>query len=381
MTLRICLIDDKWTKAEADVVCPEDAEIDVRAITDEEPEAFSTFDLILLDQNLGVTPALTTVFDGSGVASQMRALARKDKVSLPPLVILTSEPDLFEFEIPSVGPERPFGGSFIGREAHLAPTLDVEWLLLKPDFADEAAVDLTRGRISDLATSYRSAVTLAGTNGVSMTESAQFLGLDTTQPWGAAATVAIAASLPPISEDPANDDAPPRAPASLIRWLLHRALPYPGLFMSDLQVSARLGVSVDDLDLLVGADGPWAAALSTGRYTGPGATLLARRWWTSAVDFAALELFETLEGTGAASAFKSLAGVLIAPLGIDSPVVVSDERFVETAVAPLETAVQVRPPGWPVEAMLPWLTIETAASHPWLRYLVDPADAREVGLA
>lgn len=381
MPLRICLIDDKWTKAQTDVVCPEGAEIDVRGIDDETPEDFSNFDLVLLDQNLGIAPALKTVFDGSGVASQLRALARRDKISLPPLAILTSEPNLFEFEVPAVGPERPFGGSFIGREAHLAPTLDVEWLLLKPDFDDEAAVELTRQRIGDLAASYRSAVALAGADGVSMDESSRFLGLDAAQPWAAAAVNSIAASLPPISQEPGESGSPPRAPASLIRWLLHRALPYPGLFLSDLQLSSRLGVAVRDLDKLAAGATPWASALSAGRYAGPGSTLMARRWWTSAVDYAALELFEAAEDVGPTEALQKLAGVEVAPLGIDSPVVVSDESFVEIDIAPLEQAVQVRPPGWPIEAMLPWLAVKTADGHPWLRYLVDPADAREVGLA
>lgn len=380
--LRIWMIDDRWTLADVKEVCPLGAQIDLGTLDEDAPAvAFQDYHLILLDQDLNRAPSLARVFDGSGVAGQLRALARKGKLTLPPLVILTSEPDLFEFEVPAVGPERPFGGVFIGREAQLAPALDVEWLLLKPDFDDEDALATTRARIADLANSYVTAVELAGGNGVSFEESSSYLRFDAAQPWGKAAASAVEAALPPISQDPGDTAAAPRSPTSLVRWLLHRALPYPGLFVSDLQAAARLGVRPEAMEVLCGGDSTWSRSLAAGIYRGPGATLFSRRWWTAAIDLAALDLFDAVERTGDhAKAITELAGRAVELLDIPSPVVVYDQQFVETNIVALETAVQVRPPGWPIEAMLPWMSIETAAAHSWLRHLVDPADAAEAGL-
>ncbi|MEE1611869.1 hypothetical protein [Microvirga sp. CF3016] len=381
--MKVWVIDDKWTRDDAQKIMPDDTEFVVSNVNDD-PKIISgnsekAWDLILVDQNFQKDPELLSVFDGSGFVAQLHAVARKKNLKLPPIVIITQEPDLFANEVPAVGPNRPLNGGFIGREPQLAPVLDVEWLLAKPE-ADRDQEEVTKGQVYDLISSFKAASGIVGDNGISFNETIEFLRLPSGEQWNERAISDVRRALPPISHNPDRPDNPNRGPVSLIRWLLHSALPYPGLFVSDFYVSARLGIDRESLDKIVSnPQTEWARQLAQAAYSGPGQKLFSRRWWTAGLDLAALTVFE-LDRRDIQKSLSDLAGCTVSLIEVADPVVVWNEQLVESEIVEASAAVPVTPPGWPAECIKPWMLISEVKKHPWLGLMVDQADAAELGI-
>ncbi|RUZ79414.1 hypothetical protein EN943_07520, partial [Mesorhizobium sp. M7A.F.Ca.US.006.01.1.1] len=156
------MIDDQMTATEARTFVPQPHELAVSTHHDDDflDRLEESWNLILVDENFGEEPGSTpTVFDGSSLVGWLRAEARKSGRQLPCVAIFTTQPDLFQREVPAVGPARPLGGSFIDREAYLAPVLDVEWLFAKD--GDKAKIVK---RIAALAQAHEAARTALGSD-------------------------------------------------------------------------------------------------------------------------------------------------------------------------------------------------------------------------
>jgi len=162
-----------------------------------------------------------------------------------------------------------------------------------------------------------------------------------------------------------------------VRWLLQDTLPFPGAFLSDTYVAARLGVTVASLDRLVrDPAGQWSQDLKRCVYEGPAAALFGRRWWAAGIADASLGVrIAVRAGESAQSAIKALSGVEnVAMLGDKDPVAVVDRDLLEAGIAGAASCVQLRPRGWPPQSEEPWMRISDAASAPWFRHMVDPSD-------
>ncbi|RUZ72525.1 hypothetical protein EN943_30120 [Mesorhizobium sp. M7A.F.Ca.US.006.01.1.1] len=180
----------------------------------------------------------------------------------------------------------------------------------------------------------------------------------------------------PISEA-ANGGDTFRGPVSAVRWLLQETLPFPGAFLSDTHVAARLGVSVASLDRLVYHPAEqWSQELRRCVYEGPAAALFERRWWTAGIGDASLGIrLAVRAGETAQSAIKRLSGVdNVAMLAEKDPVAVVDRDLLDAGIAGAASCVQLRPRGWPPQSEEPWMRIADAASAPWFRHMVDPSD-------
>ena len=373
--MRVWVIDDKMTETEARTFVSQPHELAVSTHHDDDfsDRLEEAWDLILVDENFGEEPGSTPqVFDGSSLVGWLRAEARKSGRQLPCVAIFTTQPDLFQREVPAVGPARPLGGSFVDREAYLAPVLDVEWLFAK-DGDDKAKIVK---QITALAQAHEAARTSLGSNGASFEEFVSFLGLPEDATWRQAGLSSLERARLPISEAATGGDTF-RGPVSAVRWLLQDTLPFPGAFLSDTYVAARLGVTVASLDRLVrDPAGQWSQDLKRCVYEGPAAALFGRRWWAAGIADASLGVrIAVRAGESAQSAIKALSGVEnVAMLGDKDPVAVVDRDLLEAGIAGAASCVQLRPRGWPPQSEEPWMRISDAASAPWFRHMVDPSD-------
>lgn len=373
--MRVWVIDDKMTESEARTFVPQPHELAVSTHHDDDfsDRLKEEWDLILVDEDFGENPGSPPkVFDGSSLVGWLRAEARRSGRQLPCVAIFTTQPDLFHNEVPAVGPARPLGGSFVDLEAYLAPVLDVEWLFAKNGDDKGRIVK----QIAALAQAHEVARTALGSDGASFEEFVSFLSLPDDTAWRQAALSSLERARPPISETAAGGDTF-RGPVSAVRWLLQDTLPFPGAFLTDTHVAARLGVTVATLDRLVRDPvEPWSQDLKRCVYEGPAAELFGRRWWTAGIADASLAVkIAVRAGENAQSAIKTLSGVEnVAMLGEKDPVVVIDRNLLDAGIAGAASCVQLRPRGWPPQSEEPWMRIADAASTPWFRHMVDPSD-------
>jgi hypothetical protein len=379
--MRVWVIDDKMKETEARTFVPQPHELAVSTHHDDDfsDRLKEPWDLILVDENFDEEPGSTpTIFDGSSLVGWLRAEARKSGRQLPCVAIFTTQPDLFQREVPAVGPARPLGGSFVNREAYLAPVLDVEWLFAKEGH-DQAR---TVKRVAALAQAHETARMALGGNGASFEEFVAFLGLPEDVTWHQAALSSLERARLPISEAATGGDTF-RGPVSAVRWLLHDTLPFPGVFLSDTHVAARLGVTLPSLDRLVrDPDEEWSQQLKLCVYEGPASALFGRRWWAAGIADASLGIrIAVRAGSNPQSAIKTLSGIEnVAMLGDKDPVAVVDRDLLDAGIAGAANCVQLRPRGWPPQSEEPWMRIADAASEPWFRHMVDPSDQTLLGL-
>lgn len=160
---------------------------------------------------------------------------------------------------------------------------------------------------------------------------------------------------------------------ALVRWLLHRVLPYPCFLMDEQQLKVRL--RVDALNSPGAEDGPLIEALDGCLYTGALHEFLGRRWWRAGVEN---WVFEQTDGAaGDSLAVRDLAESYGATStsNLMRPVLVLDGDL-RTKDVPVEISkvVRIRPDDWPAYADAAYaLTIDVLDDED-LRRLVDPAD-------
>jgi len=330
--------------------------------------AVKSADLILLDHNLMVQQQISlNAIDGASFVGHLRSWARKQDVVMPPIAIFTSEDQAFAKEIPLVGPAVPLGGTFVGKEARLAPALDVDWLINKDD-------DDAQSHVEQLALACSRLRVVAGDNKCTLAEIEKFLELPQDVPWAELAREHVARARPPISEGAGFGSDVPRGVSPVLRWLLQRCIAYPGLLLSDLQTAAALGVSVETIAHLAANPGhsAWSKGLADAIYQGPAHGMFARRWWAAGVDYAGWKLRDALETEE--STFEKLSGAHDVPNYANQQIVLVDEDLLELELGDIETAVQLHPRGWPSEANEPWASIDLIKREPLLQAMLDPAD-------
>ncbi|UVC12657.1 hypothetical protein IHQ71_31320 (plasmid) [Rhizobium sp. TH2] len=332
-------------------------------------ELIQNSDVVLLDHNLQLPQEISLqATDGASFVGHLRSWARKNALAMPPIVIYTSEDEAFANEIPEVGPAIPLGGSFVGREAKLAPALDVEWLIRKDD-------DRVLDKIESITKACSLLRNIAENDKCSFAEIEAYLGLPSSSSWTKAAQEHLKRSRPPISEGIGSEV--PRGISPVFRWLLQRALPYSGLFLSDLQAAWTLGIPPAALEKIVKSDasGGWVKDLCACVFLGPASALFPRRWWAAGVEYAGWQLRSEQGSTQTlAATLQKLTGFNVEVYSDEETVVVVDEDLNEIGLCNIEGAVQLHPRGWPAEASEPWACIDLVKKEPLLRAMLDPAD-------
>ncbi|MDO9022841.1 MAG: hypothetical protein Q8S73_28730 [Deltaproteobacteria bacterium] len=101
--------------------------------------------------------------------------------------------------------------------------------------------------------------------------------------WRDAATREIRRCRPPIHEFAEHTQG-----IGVVRWALHKILPYPTFLIDEAHLAARLRVSLQSLRSVAESD-EFAALFGAARYTGQLASFLGRRWWRAGVEHAIFE--------------------------------------------------------------------------------------------
>jgi CheY-like chemotaxis protein len=326
------------------------------ALQEAEREAF---DLILMDEELWPSQLPPHAVDGVSLVASLRSWARKRDVNLPGVVILTNQVRAFRNDIPAIGAWRPISDTFVNHEALIGRTLDVEWLLTKQD-------PKLSEKVRDLADSLAGARAVFQGRGISLDELARYVAVPDVV-WREGAVASLRQSRPPVTEDETNDPVLQRAPATALLWLLQRALSFPGLFVSDFYAATALGIRPEALEAALQRDKE--GELANMVYTGPLHSLIDRRWWSAGLNYLTLKADQ--DGVSTAKMIGASEDDL---LKIVDPVVVLDQTLCEDGISPVSEAVRVQPPGWPSEAIQPWMKRTDTAARRWLTEMVDVSD-------
>ncbi len=376
MNKLIVAIDDSEEDLRPSV--PDDFELEVIDPGDEQlptllADAIGKASLILLDQkfNPEPQPLSLTAADGASFVSHLRAWSRQHASGLAPVVLFTNDSEAFENEIPAVGASVALKGSFVGREFQIAPALDVEWVQYK-------AEDGVKERISGLANASIQAEEKIGNDGASLADLELFLCLPEDAVWSESAQEGLRNSRPPISQK-ADGTSKSCGPSQVIRWMCHRALPFPGLFFSDLYAAWALGLDVDTFREMtyLNVETEWLQDLQEAEYCGPLNEFLGRRWWRAGIDYLVWKLDqEAVAQNDRLQALKKLAlGLEVNNLTSSSThVVVWSPDLLEEDVASIEEAAQLHPPGWPAEALDPWILKDDLENDEILRAMIEQSD-------
>ena len=362
--LRVLIVDDDWTPSldgvETEVVHPVDEDFTTKL------EHVGDYQVLLIDQNLELPMEISlSATDGASLVGHFRSWSRSREIGLPPLVITTSDGEAFKSESPVVGPPTPIAGSFVGREHRLAPSLDVEWLLQKSD-------PLLSEKVESIAEAWSGLLSVQG----DPDRLFALLGFRAASQgdipaWQPLARRAVTEATLPFQRKDVNAWV---AAQSTVRWLLHRALPFPGILVSDVHAAWALNVTRDSLEKYAASD--TKDALAACIYRGALADLFSRRWWLSGLDLLGWNLDQQMGAEGAErSARQDYLDRLLPKAGLlDSRVPTSvvswSADLVEGDVINVDDAVQLRPPGWPSEAIAPWAAKSEVVNDPVLRSMV-----------
>lgn len=275
--------------------------------------------------------------------------------------------DLAAFCLLTEHPEDLAGSSDYERRPQvLARSRDLEWVFSKAEpkrvakqLASLAAcVHLVKGLTQGSFESARSVIWTA-------------LGLDESEDLLARGWPSVERCQPPIVEVEEWI-----VPMSLVRWLLHRVIPYPGFLLDSEYLAARLRVTPESLRVCAGGESDFAKILGTCRYAGVLKEFDGDRWWAAAIDVALWEKREA--GT---ISLQNLQTQLLTDsrnslefVTFREPVVYLDEKLESAGIGELADTVRLQPDDWPVYAQAPRAFLSSAEASARLRLLTSPED-------
>jgi hypothetical protein len=256
------------------------------------------------------------------------------------------------------------------REHAIASANNLEWVFAKPRAAD-------RGRWTTQVLSIASAVgqlptAWPGELAKAEEELARLLAAPSQGAWVDRALTDVRACHPPLHELSLWTHG-----LAIIRWLLHRILPYP-CFLSNVEhMAARFRVTTQSLVEALQAETALGAALQALEYKGILAGFLGPRWWRVAIENFLWELTggRSADVTAVRDAVSALAPNQLIGAHTDFPIVCVDRDYrITSEFSDIEHAVRIQPDEWPPYADEAWTTIELARAEPTLAAFVIEAD-------
>jgi hypothetical protein len=348
-------------RAECKAVHPQDLTI----------EDLGAASLVLIDSRLEEWPerdALPAIslkpLDGKALAAVLRAHADKAKgTGLTAFAILTAHSEDFSETVQSENQEHA-----------LARSNNLEWF-----FRKTTNVETLTKQLFILAT----AVTLLPeTWPLSNPEESQklmvqLLALKEERNWFSRALLDVGKCHPPIRELSEWSHG-----IELLRWILHRIIPYPCFLWDRVRVAARLRMTVASLDTVLSSDSDLAKAISECEYTGIASQFLGRRWWRAGLESTVWELTDgnpfdisVLKNTLAARSTTEIQWT-----AQEDPIVCIDERYrTLEEFHDIPSAVRLMLDDWPSYADVPWTPVSIAKEHPEVLSAVVEQDREKVG--
>ncbi len=177
-----------------------------------------------------------------------------------------------------------------------------------------------------------------------------WLALPENASWSDAAALGISRCRPPIHEFADHTHG-----IGVIRWALHKILPYPTFLLDEAHLAARLRVTLKSLRAV--ADAPdFTAFFGSALYTGQLSTFSGRRWWRAGVENAVFEA--TADSPGDLSVLHAaltdrIRGIEVSHAQRLFPVL-SAQFETGDQLATEDAVVEVRPDDWPAFADEAW---------------------------
>lgn len=225
---------------------------------------------------------------------------------------------------------------------------NLEWIFEK---TGSDVVERAR-RVSELAQSVASLPKdWPGEAGPDATEALHnWLALPQNAPWVEAASREIRHCRPPIHEFAEHTHG-----IGVLRWALHRILPYPTFLLDDAHLAARLRVSLHSLRAAA-ASGALTAVFGAALYTGQLSAFLGHRWWRAGVEHAIFEA--TADSPGDIEllhvVLRDKAPGLEAQQAPRLFPVLGDQFNTKDELATEDAVIEVRPDDWPPFADEAW---------------------------
>ena len=353
---QILIVDDDPDRVRSSfglAIAPEDADIVVRHPQEVTAVDLSRCTLVAVDhflehwperdrQPLAMRPA-----DGFALAAVLRSQMTADGPA-PAVAILTGD-------LPRLAGMLPLKAA----EHLLAWQHDIEWVFPKGDavaprlVAMSKAVEQFRGvwssplELDDIAVGW--------------------LDLQDVQ-WRGVALGHIIQTRPPIHAVGARTTG-----ASILRWFLHRVLPYPA-FLTDIHSTAtRLGVTAAWLETELQTDSGLSKQLSGCRYSGAFDDFSGPRWWRAGLADMIAELSDgqPFDRTALQDGIRRITSVEPTFLTEEQPVLVVDPKTMEPArIVEVGKAVRISPDGWPFYADDAWASVADACDAPHIADIV-----------
>ena len=163
------------------------------------------------------------------------------------------------------------------------------------------------------------------------------------------------------------------AGASVLRWFLHRVLPYPTFLTDIFWTATRLGVTADWLEEELQTDNGLSVQLSGCRYSGAFAGFSGRRWWRAGLANLIAELSDgqPFDRTALQDGIRRVASTKPDFLTEERPVLAVDPKTMEpTQIVEVDLATRINPDGWPVYADDAWALVADARDIPEIADIV-----------
>ena len=204
----------------------------------------------------------------------------------------------------------------------------------------------------------------------------QLLGIKEEREWASRAFLDVQKCHPPARELSEWSHG-----IELLRWLLHRILPYPCFLWDHIRVAARLRMTVTSFENILRTESDLAKALAECEYTGLANQFLGRRWWRAGLESM---LWAIADGHpfDVATLRKVLAARSaseIAPSRVADPIVCIDQNYRPLEeFGDLRSSVRLMLDDWPSYADPPWTTVVIAKQHPEILAAVVEQDKEKV---
>jgi hypothetical protein len=369
--VNILFVDDNPDDPRLNITVPKNSEVSTVALhpEDVEIEDLTQADLVLVDYQLDdakwparhMGPVARQPRDGLALATLLRRHVHDKDSSPTAFAILSAEVQALAQPLPP------------DNRAHVLARLNsLEWVFQKQGKKlDEQVVELAQA-VAQLPAKWPKD---------NAEEAARLLmkvlGLDDQDDDHEQLLDDVTACLPPIHELSEWSHG-----LAVIRWLLHRILPYPCFLWDSHHLAARLRVDHRWLEETVISNTDFGRWLSGATYDGMLSTFAGRRWWRSRVEqllwdgtdkqsFEANSVFNLVNEKAGGSAKRSFPP--------SNPIVCVNgdfealDKFFER-----QECVRIRPDDWPAFADQAWTAIETVVSDAGLMAIVVNEDQEKL---
>ena len=353
-------VDSLTGRAEANAVHPQDVTIDDLA----------TASLVLVDSRLDNWPerdALGQIAlkpaNGKALAAVLRAHAEtRRETGLTAFALLTAHLEDYSRGVPAENLEHALARSnnleWVFRKTSDLPTLTTQFSIL----AGAVTLLPSKWPLSDPEETQKML--------------AQILGIKEDRDWTSRALLDVERCHAPVRELSEWSHG-----IELLRWLLHRILPYPCFLWDSIRVAARLRITVRSLEGILGSEGDLAKDLAACEYTGLASQFLGRRWWRSGLESMLWNITNghPFDVGTLRAALGARTPAQVEPSAVADPIVCIDDNY-----RPLEdfgevgSSVRLTLDDWPSYADPPWTSVAIASEHPEMLAAVIDQDKGKV---